>query len=140
MTITGPQEIVERALARSRADGCVVLVEEETSVNLRWANSALTTNGTATTRRVTVICIVGGIAGTGVGAVSHSGAFDDEAIAADTIEAYEARVAALERLVGKRALEIEFLKGAVRHAPRPRSATTSVIAGPAASPSQKDAG
>jgi transposase-like protein len=70
----------------------------------------------------------------------EAGAFDDEAVAADTIEAYEARVAALERLVGKQALEIEFLKGAQKQGPRPRSATTSVIIGPAASPSPKDAG
>src|SRR3954454_6804371 len=67
----------------------------------------------------------------------EAGAFDDETIAADAIEAYEARIAALERLVGRQALEIEFLKGALRHAPRPRSATTSVVIGPAASPSQK---
>lgn len=66
-------------------------------------------------------------------------AFDDEAVAADTIEAYEGRIAALERLVGRQALEIEFLKGALRHRPRPRSATTSVVTGPAASRSQKDA-
>jgi len=70
----------------------------------------------------------------------EAGALDDEAIAADTIEGYEARIAALERLVGKQALEIEFLKGALKHGPRPRSATTSVVTGPAASPSQKDAG
>ena len=41
----------------------------------------------------------------------EAGAFDDEAVAADAIGAYEARIAALERLVGKQALEIEFLKG-----------------------------
>ena len=70
----------------------------------------------------------------------EAGALDDEAIAADTIEGYEARIAALERLVGKQALEIEFLKGALKHGPRPRSVTTSVVTGPAASPSQKDAG
>ena len=70
----------------------------------------------------------------------EAGALDDEAIAADTIEGYEARIAALERLVGKQALEIEFLKGALKHGPGPRSATTSVVTGPAASPSQKDAG
>ncbi len=70
----------------------------------------------------------------------ETGAFDDETVAADAIEAYEARIAALERLVGKQALEIEFLKGALKHAPRPRSATMSVVIGPAASPSQKDAG
>jgi len=43
-------------------------------------------------------------------------------------------------MVGRQALEIEFLKGALRNAPRPRNVNTSVIAGPAASPSQKDAG
>ena len=41
----------------------------------------------------------------------ETGAFDDEARAADMIEAYEARIASLERLVGKQALELEFLKG-----------------------------
>jgi transposase len=70
----------------------------------------------------------------------EAGAFDDDAVAADTIEAYEARIAALERLVGRQALEIEFLKGALKHGLRSRSATTSVVTGPAASPSQKDAG
>jgi hypothetical protein len=43
-------------------------------------------------------------------------------------------------MVGRQALEIEFLKRALINAPRPRSVNTSVIAGPAASPSQKDAG
>ncbi|WP_324133186.1 transposase [Bosea sp. (in: a-proteobacteria)] len=70
----------------------------------------------------------------------EGGVFDDEAAAVDTIEAYEARIAALERLVGRQALEIEFLKGALKHRQRPRSATTSVVTGPAASLSQKDAG
>jgi transposase len=70
----------------------------------------------------------------------EEGAFDDDAQAADLIQEYEARIAALERLVGKQALELEFLKGALRSARRPRSATTSVIVGPAASPSPKDVG
>jgi transposase len=56
------------------------------------------------------------------------------------IQEYEARIAALERLVGKQALELEFQKGALRNAPRPRSAATSVITGPQVSPSPKDAG
>ncbi|APH74179.1 transposase [Aquibium oceanicum] len=68
----------------------------------------------------------------------EAGAFDDEVTAADTIQTYEARIAALERLVGKRALEIEFLKGALKHGPQPRNATTSVITGPGASMSRKD--
>ena len=70
----------------------------------------------------------------------EAGAFDDDAGAADLIQAYEARIAALERLVGKQALELEFLKGASASAARTRSATTSVITGPAVSPSPKAAG
>ena len=42
----------------------------------------------------------------------EAGAFDDDAESADLLQAYEARIAALERLVGKQALELEFLKGA----------------------------
>jgi transposase-like protein len=70
----------------------------------------------------------------------EGGAFDDDARAADLVQEYEARIAALERLVGKQALELEFLKGALRNAPRPRSGITSVITGPAASALPKDAG
>src|SRR5204863_307715 len=70
----------------------------------------------------------------------ETGAFDEDARAADLIQEYEAKIAALERMVGRQALEIEFLKGALKNAPRPSGAITSVIAGPAASPSQKDAG
>ena len=70
----------------------------------------------------------------------EEGAFDDDAQAADLIQEYEARIAALERLVGKQALELEFLKGALRNTLRPRSGTTSVITGPTASPLPKDAG
>lgn len=71
---------------------------------------------------------------------SEEGAFDDEMHAADLVHEYEIRIAALERLVGKQALELEFLKGALKNAPRPRSGTTSAITGPAASASLKGAG
>jgi transposase len=70
----------------------------------------------------------------------EAGALDEDAQAADLLQEYEAKIAALERMVGRQALEIEFLKGALKNAARPRSVNTSVIAGPAASPSQKDAG
>ena len=70
----------------------------------------------------------------------QAGGLDEDAVAADLLQTYEARIAALERLVGKQALELEFLKGAARAAPRPRSATMSAITGPAACPSQKDVG
>ena len=70
----------------------------------------------------------------------EAGAFDDDAHAADLIQQYEARIAALERLVGKQALELEFLNGAVRSTQRARSAPTSAITGPAVCPSSGDAG
>src|SRR6478752_10246412 len=60
----------------------------------------------------------------------EAGAFDDDARAADLIQEYEARIAALERLVGRQALELEFVKGALKHAPRPKGAITSVVTGP----------
>src|SRR5258707_8777867 len=70
----------------------------------------------------------------------EAGGLDEDAAAADMIQEYEARIAALERLVGKQALELEFLKGALRHGPRPRSAPMSAITGPTTCRSQKDAG
>ncbi len=70
----------------------------------------------------------------------EAGTFDDDTTAADLIQEYEARIAALERLVGKQALELEFLKGALKSAARQKSARTSVITGPLESPSPKDVG
>jgi transposase len=69
----------------------------------------------------------------------EAGSFDEDAVAADLVEAYEARIAALERLVGKQALELEFLKGAQRSGRWRRSEPTSAIVGPAACPSRGDA-
>ena len=67
----------------------------------------------------------------------EAGAFDDEFQAADLLQQYEAKIAALERLVGRQALEIEFLKGAQQSAPPPRSARTFVVAGPVECPSPR---
>ena len=55
----------------------------------------------------------------------EAGAFDEDARAADLLQEYETKIAALERMVGRQALEIEFLKGALKSVPRPRSAITS---------------
>ena len=52
----------------------------------------------------------------------EAGTFEDDARAADLLREYEAKIAALERMVGRQALEIEFLKGALRSAPRPGEA------------------
>lgn len=70
---------------------------------------------------------------------AEAGALDEDAAAAELLADYEARIAALERLVGRQALEIEFLKGAARSRPSQKSAPTSVITGPPVSPSSGDA-
>ncbi|NEB81074.1 TldD/PmbA family protein [Streptomyces sp. SID14478] len=67
-----PYEIVERALELSRADGCVVIADETSSANLRWAGNALTTNGVTRGRTLTVIATVDGKEGTATGVVSRS--------------------------------------------------------------------
>ena len=53
-----PQELVERAVAASRATDVVVLVHSSTSANLRWATNTLTTNGAMHTLEATVISVV----------------------------------------------------------------------------------
>ncbi len=54
-----PQEMVERALKLSTSDGCIVLADEGSTANLRFAGNTLTTNGVARSARLTVIAIEG---------------------------------------------------------------------------------
>ena len=58
---------------------------------------------------------------------------------ADVLQEYEAKIAALERMAGRQALEIEMLKGAFKHAPRERCANASVVTEPVVSRSAGDA-
>jgi predicted Zn-dependent protease len=67
-----PHEIVERALELSRADGCVVIANETSTANLRWAGNALTTNGVTRGRTLTVVATMDGAQGTASGVVSRS--------------------------------------------------------------------
>ncbi|MEU0131125.1 MULTISPECIES: metallopeptidase TldD-related protein [unclassified Streptomyces] len=78
--VSKPYEIVERALELSTADGCVVIADETSSANLRWAGNALTTNGVTRGRSLTVIATVDGAEGTASGVVSRS------AVTADDLE------------------------------------------------------
>ncbi|MER6093856.1 metallopeptidase TldD-related protein [Streptomyces bluensis] len=73
-----PHEVVERALELSRADGCVVIADEHSTANLRWAGNALTTNGVTRGRTLTVIATVDGKEGTASGVVSRSAVTADE--------------------------------------------------------------
>ncbi|WP_046503939.1 metallopeptidase TldD-related protein [Streptomyces odonnellii] len=78
--ISKPYEIVERALELSTADGCVVIADERSSANLRWAGNALTTNGVTRGRTLTVVATVDGAQGTASGVVSRA------AVTADDLE------------------------------------------------------
>ena len=77
---TAPQTLVEQALAASKAGGeCVVIADESSTANLRWAGNTLTTNGVAATRSLTVIAIDRRRDGTaGVGIVARSGISTDQ--------------------------------------------------------------
>ncbi|MFC8293171.1 metallopeptidase TldD-related protein [Streptomyces sp. NPDC057242] len=76
--VSKPYEIVERTLELSRADGCVVIADEESSANLRWAGNTLTTNGVTRGRTLTVIATVDGARGTASGVVSRSAVTVDD--------------------------------------------------------------
>ncbi|MGR3933669.1 metallopeptidase TldD-related protein [Streptomyces sp. BRA346] len=73
-----PHEIVERTLELSRADGCVVIANETSTANLRWAGNALTTNGVTRGRTLTVVATVDGAEGTASGVVSRSAVTAEE--------------------------------------------------------------
>ncbi|WP_455355790.1 metallopeptidase TldD-related protein [Streptomyces sp. SYSU K217416] len=91
---TKPHEVVERALALSRADGCVVIADEHSTANLRWAGNALTTNGVTRGRTLTVIATVDGKEGTASGVVSRS------AVTADDLEPLVRAAEAAARAAG----------------------------------------
>ncbi|MGY1668234.1 metallopeptidase TldD-related protein [Geodermatophilus sp. SYSU D00696] len=70
------QQLVEKALAASTADGCVVFVVESTEANLRWASNSLTTNGAMRSRQVVVVSFVDGGQGMATGTVARTGTPD----------------------------------------------------------------
>ena len=75
---TGPQETVERALAAARSDDCVVIADETSSANLRWAGNTLTTNGVSRSRQLTVVAISRDARGARAGVVSRAGVRGDQ--------------------------------------------------------------
>jgi predicted Zn-dependent protease len=78
MTPRAPQLSVERALQAARCDDCVVIADETSSANLRWAGNTLTTNGVARSRQLTVIAISRRGDGVSAGVVSRAGVRDDQ--------------------------------------------------------------
>ncbi len=74
------QELVERALASADAlgaDGCIVLVQESSHVDVRFALNTTTTNGIQRGRSVSVIALSGG----GVGSARRSGVVGADGVA-----------------------------------------------------------
>ncbi|GII93836.1 metallopeptidase TldD-related protein [Sinosporangium siamense] len=69
-----PQETVERALSLSTADDVIVIADEGSTANLRFAGNTLTTNGVARSSQLTVISI----AGQSTGVVSRSAVRPDQ--------------------------------------------------------------
>jgi predicted Zn-dependent protease len=84
MSGPSPQETVERALAAAKSDDCVVIAEETSTANLRWAGNTLTTNGVAGSRQLTVIAI--DRRGTGNGRGAATGVVSRAGVRADQIE------------------------------------------------------
>ena len=78
MTGQRAQDDVERALQAAGRGDCVVIAEETSSANLRWAGNTLTTNGVQRSRRLTVIAISSGRQGPGVGVISRAGVRPDQ--------------------------------------------------------------
>jgi predicted Zn-dependent protease len=73
-----PQDTIERALALANCDDCVVIADETSSANLRWAGNTLTTNGVSRSRQLTVMAISRSGEGTSVGVVSRAGVHEDQ--------------------------------------------------------------
>ncbi len=67
-----PQTLVEHAIEASTADHCVVVLEQSSTANLRWAVNTLTTNGIMTASTITVVSIVDGARGQAVGVLSRT--------------------------------------------------------------------
>jgi predicted Zn-dependent protease len=80
-------ELVERALAAANRP-TIAYVTERSEANLRWAGSALTTNGEMTSTELTVVATAAVDGGTGVGTVSRE--VTDRGQVAEVVAAAEA--------------------------------------------------
>jgi predicted Zn-dependent protease len=78
MTVLPPQEAVDRALQAATCDDCVVIAEEASEANLRWAGNTLTTNGVSSSRRLTVIAIIRNGPAVRAGVVSRAAVRGDQ--------------------------------------------------------------
>jgi len=75
------QDVVEAAL-RAAGDDCLVIVEESSEAEVRFANNTTTTNGVRRNRRVTVVRFADTGSGTAVGIAGRGGGVDVADLAA----------------------------------------------------------
>jgi predicted Zn-dependent protease len=53
------QETIEKVLSLSKADECIVIAQESSTANIRWANNTTTTNGVAEDMDLFIISVIG---------------------------------------------------------------------------------
>ncbi|HEX7405322.1 MAG TPA: metallopeptidase TldD-related protein [Candidatus Nanopelagicaceae bacterium] len=99
-----PQELIERITAAADYDDCIVIVNEQSQANLRWANSTLTTNGVITERSVTVIAFVAMDGGMASGVVTRTD------VAAQEIDSIAKEAGVTARAAGKAADAAELAR------------------------------
>jgi transposase len=68
----------------------------------------------------------------------EGGEFEPEFEHDNRLKAHEVKIAALERMVGKLTMELEFLRGVSRTPTSRKRDPTSIVAGPVVSPSNED--
>jgi predicted Zn-dependent protease len=93
--LASAEEIIERGLQAAKGDRCIVLVEEASSAEVRFANNTTTTNGLRRDRQVSVVRFVAHGDGLAVGTASASGAAVrvEDLVAAAEADAAEAPAA-----------------------------------------------
>jgi len=112
---SSPQDTAERALQAAGDDECIVIADEQSSANLRWAGNTLTTNGMSRSRRLTVIATSRSADGIRVGAVSRAAVRDDQ-VASVVAEAQQAAAQSLPAPDARPLLRPADLRAAATHA------------------------
>ncbi|MGH9028269.1 MAG: metallopeptidase TldD-related protein [Acidimicrobiales bacterium] len=75
-----PHELVERALAKSRSEACIVIVSDASEADVRFACNTVTTNGTRRSRSMSVASFVPSDGQMAVGMASRTTTGDDDEI------------------------------------------------------------
>jgi predicted Zn-dependent protease len=71
-------DLIEKIIARATCDDCVVIVNDKTQANLRWANNTLTTNGVIQERKVTVLAFISTNGSMAAGGVTRTNVNESE--------------------------------------------------------------